>query len=90
MRRGYREAKLWKEVHATWGPDQPVSVAVHEQLERDGIRCKIKVIGRPGMVARMLPQQLTSVRVHRDDVPRAYQIIHAMRAAHTASDEPHA
>jgi hypothetical protein len=78
--RFYREAKLWKEVHATWGSDQPLTVAVHTELARQGVRCKLKVIGTPDL-GRMLPQRMSSVRVHRNDVAKAFQIIHAMKSS---------
>ncbi len=78
LARSVRNGRAWKEVHVTWGGDQYLTREVQAELERNGIRCQLRVIGTPDL-GRMLPQRMSSVRVHRDDVAEAYRIIQAMR-----------
>ncbi len=77
-RRAYREAREYQEVHAAWGSgEREQAEAIYNGLLERGLRVKLKTIGMPD-IARMLPQRLTSVRVHRDDYVEAVQVIRSL------------
>ncbi len=78
--RAFREARMYVEIDIAWGSrNRDRAQAVHRELAERGLRVKLKTIGMPD-IARILPQRLTSVRVHRDDYAEALEIIRSLRA----------
>ena len=78
--RAYQEAREWREVHGFWGEgDREQASAVRDELEKRGVRVKLKALGGPDLL-RMPRQRFTSVRVHRDDFDHAAAIVRSLRA----------
>ncbi len=76
--RAYREAREYREIDASWGPaNRDRTHALHHELLQRGLRVKLKTVGLPD-IGRILPQRLTSLRVHRDDYAEAIQIIRSL------------
>ena len=71
-----QEVKLWREIHASAGHRPDATIRLHEHLRRNGIRCKLKVLG--GLRHEGYAAQTVSLRVHRDDVSRAYYLMSQM------------
>lgn len=73
--RAFLEARDYREIDAAWGAaNRERAQAAYRKLSERGLRVKLKTIGAPDLT-RMLPQRLTSVRVHRDDYAEAAHIL---------------
>ena len=76
---GFLEARDYREIDAAWGAvNRDRAEAAYRKLAEHGLRVKLKTIGAPDLT-RMLPQRLTSVRVHRDDYAEASRILHSLQ-----------
>ncbi len=75
----YREARIWKEVHAAWGLEQQrQAVAIHTELTRQGIRAQLKTSGTFEKMMRPITRPHASIRVRREDFDSAVRTIHSL------------
>ncbi|MSP78105.1 MAG: hypothetical protein EXR67_00850 [Dehalococcoidia bacterium] len=69
-----REDAVWVDVYYTYGSAQD-AYNLNAELEEHGIRCHLR---RLGMLEQIPARRLTTVRVHRDDLPKAQPIVAQM------------
>ena len=63
----------------SWGIEQQrQAIAIHEEMTRQGIRARLKTSGTYTHVMRPFERPHASIRVHRDDLVPASEIVHAL------------
>ncbi|MDE2837136.1 MAG: hypothetical protein OXL97_06445 [Chloroflexota bacterium] len=77
--RAYKEARIWREVHAAWGLEQQRhAVAIYNELTRQGIRAQLTTSGTFEKMMRPITRPHASIRVRREEFDFAARIVHSL------------
>ena len=68
---------VWREIHASPGLHPEPTLLRFSHLRAQGVRCHLRNLGAPSRGGSFTG--MVSLRVHRDDLNRAYQLLTEIR-----------